>query len=194
LTPAKRSCECLGYLRTCLSSFTQSCAPPASLPILCGIYGPLCARNGTFHCGDKDYEFTPPLPSLIKSFLEDRLEEFEDYWLRRIRGITRIIIRNLIDDSDGSIKLDLNFDYNITVSITEVIDDIKNDLVDNTGIDINRLESTINAQKRSIQNTGDVTLAVTTGTPASGPTGSSTSTLLSSLFLLAGFLLLLRLQ
>jgi len=193
LNPTTRTCICLSSLTECLTSL--SCPPIAVLDTYCGTFGSICAKdsneteNSTFTCGDKDYHFTSPTIEQIKEYIEDRLDELEHYWVNKIIGLINVIIENIRDEADGSISIDITFNYDNETTVDTVLEDIKNDLSNCTGVETERITTTVNSHSKR------ATLGSAGGTITVGVDGkhSGAAQLYSSLVFLAGSILMLRL-
>jgi len=193
MSPINRTCQCLTSLTQCLSFL--NCTPPSFLSYTCSTFGSLCARdfsnsstNSSFKCGEFDYIYVPPSVQQIKQYFENRLDELEEYWKNIIVGLDSITIQNIQDDTNGSCSIGLNFNYHNGSSVDTILNDIKNDISNCTGIEKDRISSVVNYNsKRAILGTADGTISVSVNGNHSGATE-----LYSSLIFLLGSLLMLR--
>jgi len=122
----------------------------------------------------------------MKLYFEDRLDELEEYWATTIFGLINITIQNIRDDTDGSCTLEFTCNYHNRTSVDTILDDIKNDISSCTGIDEDRLVTTVYSHsKRALLSNSGGSLTVTESN-----SHSDGVQLYSSIIFLVGSLLL----
>jgi len=185
MSPIDRKCFCLNRLEDCLDQL--GCSNPVYLLDTCHDWGSICAKNGTFLCDEEDYDYSPPTSRIIREIIEDRINEFQYYWSKRIIGLLQVQIQNFKEDSSQLSTIDIIYEYDPNFG-DKILEQLRESIADDLSISINRISvigTVEDTSKRNILATQNATIKLIDT--------SSALPLLTSWWSLLIFLLLLSL-
>jgi len=161
MSPIYRKCFCLNRLEDCLDQL--SCSDPAFLKDTCSEWGSICAKNqtnGTFLCEDQSYNYSPPTSQIIREIIEDRTDEFQDYWSKRVMGLLQVKIQNFKDDSSQLSTIDFSYEYEPQF-VNSVLEKLRESIADDLSISLNRISVIgTNTSKRNILASQNATIKI----------------------------------
>jgi len=161
MSPIYRKCFCLSRLEDCLDQL--SCSDPAFLKDTCSEWGSICAKNqtnGTFLCEDQSYNYSPPTSKIIREIIEDRTDEFQDYWSKRVMGLLQVKIQNCKDDSSQLSTIDFSYEYEPQF-VNSVLEKLGESIADDLSISLSRISVIgTNTSKRNILASQNATIII----------------------------------